>query len=997
MILPGILPRLRDLLFSGYGYLAYYIALVYGLVRLLPVNHPYLNPENIGRYGLRHVIATAAANLTFSRRHIDQILIFTLILTGVVLLFVYIAATIFFLLVSPAFAGPLGGILGLFGDTPFTTRNPYDDVAFKMLDRTFGLPGVFNSSVADGSMGPWPTAYHAGVQNLFRFYSLGLFFIAIFVFLYHILTVVYETTQSGKPFTKFYENPWAPIRLVAGLGLLIPFGVGLNSGQWIALYAAKLGSGVATNTWIKFNEWSGENPMGGTNANIVARPNAPGYTGLIKQLILIRTCMQAYELALPGSASGSIIGGSGSESLTKIRPYAIKGETPIDVYEAMQTGSSFDLHKQLMEYYKNKDIVLTFGEEKDDYTSSPGRVFPYCGKITIPTPSLRPEALFVQEGYLYGILSFIYPGYQKSGGFAGGSGGSAAGVQRERYCVDRRPFDVYGSNAITGARHCACDTDPPNSPGSGYDNGAGSGDLTILGRCDQMVSRPYWTTSVDRQQEVLGAGVMAGYQYLTGALNIGSETKGLYSETYYKSISGQYAAWLNAVTQSDTQNPMGVTTDILRLGWGGAGVWYNKIAEMNGAMMAAVQAMPSLSAMPSVMVDTSKQRQKQNKGGSAGSCSAYNPSVAGGDSMAAVMPGKDDTGLARVLYHTCSYLFADADIAPTNKTQQAALTGNPIVDMLTGLLGVKPLLNFRENSQVNPLAQLTVIGRGLINNAIQNFTGSVAIGAFGGMAAILDGGREDGATPTADGLGLLSKMGVTFSFMAISAGIVLYYIVPMMPFMYFFFSVGRWVKTIFEAMVGVPLWALAHLSMEGNGLPGKSASNGYFLMLEIFIRPTLSVFGLIASVATFGASVMILNVIFDLATANMLGYDPNAIASGNTLSVDNLRGKLDQFFFLIMYVIIVYMTATSAFKMIDLLPDNIMRWSGMGVQTFAPGDNADEMVDNVAMKSSFAISMQGTQLAQSAGETVHEITKEMFRPPPTPKQKPPPPEGGQQQ
>jgi hypothetical protein len=85
-LLPGIIPRLSDFFRSGFMHVAFGIALVYYNVGLLPAGHPYTNPVNIGRYGIRHVIAEAARNLKWSWRHIDQILIFFTILIGVVLL-----------------------------------------------------------------------------------------------------------------------------------------------------------------------------------------------------------------------------------------------------------------------------------------------------------------------------------------------------------------------------------------------------------------------------------------------------------------------------------------------------------------------------------------------------------------------------------------------------------------------------------------------------------------------------------------------------------------------------------------------------------------------------------------------------------------------------------------------------------------------------------------------------------------------------------------------
>lgn len=150
-------------------------------------------------------------------------------------------------------------------------------------------------------------------------------------------------------------------------------------------------------------------------------------------------------------------------------------------------------------------------------------------------------------------------------------------------------------------------------------------------------------------------------------------------------------------------------------------------------------------------------------------------------------------------------------------------------------------------------------------------------------------------------------------------------------------------------MVGVPLWALAHLRLDGEGLPGDSASNGYFLLLEIGIRPILTVFGLVAALLIFTAQVRVLHFIWDLVVENSAGYsDTNIIPLDASYHDDMVsttprdaykRGIVDQFFFTIIYTIIVYMLATASFKLIDSIPDNILRWGyrGLGVRRSESG------------------------------------------------------------
>ena len=153
-------------------------------------------------------------------------------------------------------------------------------------------------------------------------------------------------------------------------------------------------------------------------------------------------------------------------------------------------------------------------------------------------------------------------------------------------------------------------------------------------------------------------------------------------------------------------------------------------------------------------------------------------------------------------------------------------------------------------------------------------------------------------------------------------------------------------------MVGLPLWALAHIRIDGDGLPGPAAMNGYFLVFEIFIRPILIIFGLLAAVSIFAAQVEVLNEIWKLVTTNLVGYDttPGAVPPpaievdsgwGDRVgSIEYMRGEVDVLFHTVIYTMIVYMMAMASFKLIDMIPNNILRWMGTSVSTFA--EQADD-------------------------------------------------------
>ncbi|MEK7801064.1 MAG: hypothetical protein AAB276_01305, partial [Pseudomonadota bacterium] len=106
-LLPGILPRLNRLVFSGSDTLNYLIARVLCIVRLLPQSHPALRMLNrkeatAPKPSLWSIMAEAAHNLTLNWANIDQIVIFTALLCGITMFFLYVVSMVFFVLTGVA-------------------------------------------------------------------------------------------------------------------------------------------------------------------------------------------------------------------------------------------------------------------------------------------------------------------------------------------------------------------------------------------------------------------------------------------------------------------------------------------------------------------------------------------------------------------------------------------------------------------------------------------------------------------------------------------------------------------------------------------------------------------------------------------------------------------------------------------------------------------------------------------------------------------------------
>ncbi|USO08477.1 MAG: DotA/TraY family protein [Rhodospirillales bacterium] len=294
--MPEIFPRIRAL-GQKFGHFAYVLALVYRSARLLPAGHPMLNPANIGRFGVRDVIATAANGLVVKRENIDQILIFGAVLVAMAMI---VLQTI--LIVLYAAFGSAAHAAGTPSGTFFSTPNPNTDIIFEFLRSVFGVSDIFGSGVA--------TITQPGFHAILGFYSTAMMIIAVIVVLYYVITVVGESAQTGQPFGKRFNGLWAPIRLVLALGLLVPLGDGLNAGQYMTMYIAKFGSGLATNAWVKYTEaFNAPTPVAG---NV----GAPTASTLGTGIFMFETCRAAYNRAGHWNSPTDVFPASGTDVVT---------------------------------------------------------------------------------------------------------------------------------------------------------------------------------------------------------------------------------------------------------------------------------------------------------------------------------------------------------------------------------------------------------------------------------------------------------------------------------------------------------------------------------------------------------------------------------------------------------------------------------------------------------------------------------------------------------
>lgn len=960
-LLPGLLPRVYALVTAGFYHVAFLMAAIYRNVDLLPAGHPYLNPHNFGRFGVRHVIAEASNYLVISKENFDKILIYFTILIGFILLVIQIILFAGSFVVYPALAGPIEKMFLL------TPMGPHQDIALVVLDRVFGVMNFLGKDSFFGSCvsglvdctnirgekflwaEPFPSSFHIALHNLMMFYTMGIAWLSMAVILYFVVAIVGETVANGTPFGKRFNKAWFIPRLILFFALIAPMNMaGMNAGisasQFLALGAAKWGSNFASNAWDNFLTdmafLGGPNDtLLGDRTSLIAEPNVPEMGALTQFMYVARLCMYGEK----------IVNG------IDVFPYLVRPEetkyddvnkqlvpyNPVTPDHHISYLDQVSLHPEpfqnALEFSRYGTITLRFGHRNppggkagdlndppDAYDDEWGYVKPTCGEITFDVSGvlstdpgtadpvvtgLNVGGWGIQETYYrlvawYLLIDYVY--------------------DETTFCILQSTLP-HGHDPGCVDKNLAWVSSYPTGPPKNFNEPT------------QLPTRIAVRDSLD-YYDAWSKHIITGWYYNNAAFG-------------HHNVN-------DIITLLRLNYDFNFPPVIRERGWAGAALWYNKVAEINGAVSSAVRNLPQVTKYPELMEIIAKQHQEEDVNLSY--VDRFNPILQ--DGKRASLPRASDHPLAAAMY--AAYRFwVDDDIQTGVYT---AKTGNSIIDVVNMIIGTAGLYDILENKGAHPLALLSALGKGMVDASIRNlFIGAVGQGL----------GELFSDTFFGDFAEVGSGFAFQFGMIGLSIGFILYYVLPILPFLYFFFAFSGWIKSVFEAVVAMPLWALAHIKIDGEGLPGPWATNGYFLLMEVFLRPVLIIFGFLASISIFSALVNGLHSMFHMAVLASFGTDteaniftPAAVSATQT-STDFWRGPIDEFFLTALYTIMVYMIGLSCFKLVDQIPNNIMRWMGVAVSTFQEqaGDPAGQMTGRLFHSSQLASAQLTSMIGQLKG------------------------------
>ncbi|ECB1040883.1 hypothetical protein EU237_23065 [Salmonella enterica subsp. enterica serovar Schwarzengrund] len=264
----------------------------------------------------------------------------------------------------------------------------------------------------------------------------------------------------------------------------------------------------------------------------------------------------------------------------------------------------------------------------------------------------------------------------------------------------------------------------------------------------------------------------------------------------------------------------------------------------------------------------------------------------------------------------------------------------------------------------NPVVAIINIGLSLINFALVTYgvMTTVVLG-IGTAANVIPGGVISATT-------LVTPLVTGLLFALFWAGIRMAYVIAWKPFIVWFGAIIGWLVLVVESMFAAPLWMVAHLAPDQDGVVGKMGQ-GYMLILSLILRPVLMVIGFVVALSLMTPCLMLINA-FIAFTGDTIGVGAAAFI-----------GKIVM---ITIYLKVVEETMNKLFGLIHSIPDSILQWIGGGLSR-SMGDYANGIEggsshttekigggSKQAVMSMSSASTRGVQRAQELRERNEENT-----------------------
>lgn len=413
-------------------------------------------------------------------------------------------------------------------------------------------------------------------------------------------------------------------------------------------------------------------------------------------------------------------------------------------------------------------------------------------------------------------------------------------------------------------------------------------------------------------------------------------------------IKAQFVSQLASARQQAFTNGMPAITaeaqaNMKQGGWMAAGAWYQTIAMETDAVREASAALfgytePTATGLNDTFAYELQQAIDRTN-----------------DSTSPV--SSSSSGKAAEAFAMCKVLKS---VTPTgNCSFGQAVTGYLINFTSTSGGGV---FGAGSTSTINPILAMKTMGDYLmlLGDSIQSLgliasaggwlteklgTAAKAAGSLTGQGWLA--GTGQGMEMMGKGVQLLGPLAMPM----IILGLLMAVYIPLVPFITWFGALISYATIFVESIAAAPLWGMAHLDPNGEGM-GQRTQHGYLFLLNMLLRPILMLIGFVAASALMIIMGVLLYGLFIAAMANAQG--------------DSVTGLYSILGFLAIFWALNLTLVQGTMNLIFIIPDQVLNWLGSIGQSQL-GKEAENKIYAMFLGAAASLSRVAGPLGGAAG------------------------------
>jgi conjugal transfer/type IV secretion protein DotA/TraY len=701
-----------------------------------------------------------------------------------------------------------------------------------------------------------------------------------------------KTAAEGEFLGKQWSSLWVPVRMVIGIASLFPTAAGYSVLQIIMMWVILQGVGAADSLWTVVLNYVG---YFGSPYSTVTLPTTVGVQQSIKVLFNDLVCEESMRAKDPKTG---LVNGDGdqyyyycSDPVNANNNFCTNPTLGATIAEnagvvTQPTGSSgvsaTALSGATSTYCSsnNGTILCNFGPVFSPTSGACGSVTfgdatHYCPGGSDLTSLSTCAGYTAQQTALAWIVDVLYNTANDlvylDNQFLTWSQAAAGSVQTPQF--------VKNYCEVANVSDSSCIISNSSMPAASTSNNYSASDSLV-----QNVLWPCYIESVVSGQSNTGTCIKGAP---SGNVDFISTSVSYYTNAINGGIATAMMNYLTTTTNVNSTFAAAQST-----GWIQAGAYYYTIANSNASN--STLTIPPFSATPPPSGSSNPIGSYRNNIGAANALvNQINAQTQDPTAPTSAIPG----------FSTMGGGMSDAITEGIWNSFSSALTGSS-----TGI-------------STNPLVSMASFGHTLTFTAQIIFATVMAIEipliigiGYAGAPLILGSGSATNGALEAIKFFSYGVYAILMAFMgwAFSVGGMLGIYTPLIPYIIFISGAVGWFISVIEAMVAAPFVALGILSPSGqHELLGK-ADAGLMILFGTFLRPTLMIVGMMASMILAPIVVSLVNSGFKSVM----------------LSINSSPGIYELIVFISAYMSLIVTVLNKAFSLIHIVPDRALTWIG---------------------------------------------------------------------